>query len=784
MAPKGTPAPIDRPLSKSYLREFTGWSTAYSPGLSDPTSLREMSNVLIGRDGSAVIRPALRNLFGEHWWYHTDEETNNKVELNAIDTWETFFMADGSKAILFPLRLKNNAGIRFYAATYNELTGFYNPPMSLAEAGFVKNGEDIESEDDEIVFSNDVATIKMLQIDNKIFVLANNEPLILIDVATYNLKIFPEEGVESPAFPPLVTYTPSHNLTPSEGPARDDTLHIISASHPEKNTATAAVFYTYINDLGETLGSPVALTKLQILTAIWPVANPSSSVTDNGEKLNITVYEDELPEGATGLNIYYAEWSEVSASAIEAALVYSGEFIKTFRMASDDLVNSTRLRFFPNEETDLNTTIPLVVQNGLVAADRLILVGDGNDPARVHWSANEPGAYGNMDVTRGAGNKTLTQGELQLPSSVVLWQNPQSVDTLTILCEGVDSYSTAYYMAPGEINTQNESISFMAFEQTNATPGTVSPFGVRVFNNALYHPLEDQLMKTTANNYNINHKKMTEMIGDRWLHLRNKQRIRSEELDGRLYYIVDNPFGGPVPEGCNGNELWILDGSGDNAMWSRFAVPAVALKKVVLRGMIYMGVVTPESIMYLDTHEHMDQVRKGTTGNYTTSEKAIPWYLQTNTQGANRAHDAWAHLQQVAVTFGSFFGTMRYGIKSWTIDGKRLDMYKTYRQPVEIDMREGKHPLPFDHDDYLLVRRDVKEWFFTASSAVDPETNEVLPSYGQISLVQYRFTPVTVNVGYEYGSVETFEYGHADSNWTERTNINGIPIPALDPRRP
>jgi len=44
VAEKKTPAPIDRPLSRAYLREFTGWSTAYAPGLSDPTSLRVMEN--------------------------------------------------------------------------------------------------------------------------------------------------------------------------------------------------------------------------------------------------------------------------------------------------------------------------------------------------------------------------------------------------------------------------------------------------------------------------------------------------------------------------------------------------------------------------------------------------------------------------------------------------------------------------------------------------------------------------------------------------------------------
>ena len=48
MPPKAKlPAPIDRPLSKAYVREFTGWATADPPGISDPTSLREMDNVLI-----------------------------------------------------------------------------------------------------------------------------------------------------------------------------------------------------------------------------------------------------------------------------------------------------------------------------------------------------------------------------------------------------------------------------------------------------------------------------------------------------------------------------------------------------------------------------------------------------------------------------------------------------------------------------------------------------------------------------------------------------------------
>jgi hypothetical protein len=49
--------------------------------------------------------------------------------------------------------------------------------------------------------------------------------------------------------------------------------------------------------------------------------------------------------------------------------------------------------------------------------------------------------------------------------------------------------------------------------------------------------------------------------------------------------------------------------------------------------------------------------------------------------------------------------------------------------------------------------------------------------------VQYRYAPVSVNVGYEYGSVETFEYGR-DVALAASNTANGIPVPALDARRP
>jgi hypothetical protein len=66
----------------------------------------------------------------------------------------------------------------------------------------------------------------------------------------------------------------------------------------------------------------------------------------------------------------------------------------------------------------------------------------------------------------------------------------------------------------------------------------------------------------------------------------------------------------------------------------------------------------------------------------------------------------------------------------------------------------------------------------------DP-TGEPMPSYGQINLVQYRYTPISVNPGYEYGSIETFEYGRASSLAANVTTDypNGIPAPVVDYQR-
>ena len=81
---KATPPPIDRPLSKAYLRKFVGWSTAYPPGMSEPTSLRVMHNCSITQDGALRIRPGMRAVF--------DKPADGEI----VGTFEHFYIGQGS----------------------------------------------------------------------------------------------------------------------------------------------------------------------------------------------------------------------------------------------------------------------------------------------------------------------------------------------------------------------------------------------------------------------------------------------------------------------------------------------------------------------------------------------------------------------------------------------------------------------------------------------------------------------------------------------------------------
>lgn len=807
--PKSKPAqPIDRPLSRAYLREFSGWSTAYSPGLSEPTSLKEMRNCYVTREGALAVRPGLRSIFSRQ----TGADVLGGEQLRG--SFETFYTPAGERAILYTTSSSGQAKLR--GATYNAAEGNYLP-RSLSQLGFT--GETGDSK----FIPGSIDYMRYLQIDNKIFCMPLGSAQPLIAYVGETRKIIQPSTLALPGYRPdraLSVYVPDPswiNIDPKteqtpipaaanpgapipSQPTNEGTLRD-NGTAGTQNIYNLAYFYTISNEFGESLPSSMTFLKVRRPPSQWFMRTPDSGGGPSGtDTVDPSLASDQLVAvmptftptfyytAADGLswNLYMLAWSP------QAPMPTEGTLIGTRRLTNKPndrwlqhtpVIPTTDSTLpLPTRETPIDYSAPPRSAQGLVASDRLILVNNRDDAALIRWSSNQMGDYFNFSPSRGGGYKTLSSGNILRPVCVKLWQNPQSVDTIVILCQGVDGYSTSYYMSPASVSGQTSSTSIMGFEETTATPGTVSPFGVEVVNQALYHPLDDQLMKSTAANYNINHKSMTELIANKWVALRNKDRIVSAELNNRIYYIVDNPDGIPVPSGCRGNELWVLDVGGPNPVWSRWTIPAQSLHKIELKGKVYMGVVKPEGIFVLDDEYMVDDVL---TNRTTWSTRGIDWYAETNTQGANRAHDAWAFLQQVNITFGSFTGVVEYGIHGIDNNGMPVQVTKIFQDLRNTDYSTRPHP--WDIEDFMRVGRTLKEWSLHLGSMTGG-SGQARTSFGQVNLVQYRYTPASVNVGYDFGSVETFEYGrsldvHPAGNVLPTGYPNGIPAPYIDTSR-
>lgn len=774
-APKKIAPPIDRPLSRSYLREFSGWSTAYPPGLSEPTSLRIMENMIVTQNGALAIRPALRTVLEEGVWL------DSNYGVTAVGGIEPFYLNDGTKAFIFAVR-EEDSTVGFRIGKYDAITQRYVVlPIDDAQGFLVPQSVAT------LNFSSATTYVRYLQIDNKIFALSNaGEDMRMFwagpeKLAKRLLSITEPDYVNADrlsVLQPTSTWVAgSQNTVPTAITPSTTTLTSTTAT---SNVYNFAFFYTFNNEIGESAPSMLTVMKTQRRWSAWEkdAANDAASADQIAAIIPNTVWTNAVSQGAISWNLYMLTWSDQDAVPVEATLLRTTSMVDKTRdqagwaTMTPLLEGLDAVMGLPNNSNRYNYSDPSSAAQGLVAGDRLVLVNDRNAAAVIRWSSNLQGDYTNFSSSKGGGYKTLTSGNIYIPASVKLWQNPQSVDTITILCLGVDGYATSYYMQPASIQGGSAAQQIMGFEETTATRGTVSPFGCEVLNNALYHPLDDELTKSTASNYNINHKSMTDLIKNKWIALPDKGRIISSQFENKLFYIVNNPDGEPVPEGCNGNEIWICD-TALEGVWSRWLVPAVSLHKLEIGGKLYMGVVRPDSISVFDDQQTLDTVNDG-FGD--TVEVPIPWRFETNTQGANRAHDAWAFLSQVAVTFGDFQGSLEWGIRGWTDTGKALDIHKTYRDLNLVNPVE--RPLPWDQDDMLKLERTMKEWYFYAHSIEDA------PSRGQINAVQYRYTPASVNIGTAYGSVETFEYERARVNWAQRTTDNGIPTPFIDTRHP
>lgn len=585
-----------------------------------------------------------------------------------------------------------------------------------------------------------------------------------------------EEFLVGATIPPAETRTPNT---------------LLSDGGRAVNVYSFGFFYTFENEVGESAASKIKVVRAQRAWSDWAWETPNAAGEPSGTETNKPdraadqlvaiipeeVFDEAIAQGATEWNLYMFTWSDQEPVPVTAMRVGNKQLPADALYDRDGwlrvtplMVDAGDVAILPTLDNRYNFSDPSRGGQGLVVSDRMVMVNDPTAAAVIRWSSNKMGEYTNFTASQGGGYKTLTSGNLYVPAAVKLWQNPQSADTICILCLGTDGESVSYYMAPAQVASQSEAVNVMGFEETTGTPGTTSPYGVEVFNNSLYHPLDDQLMKTTASNYNLNHKSQTDQIRNMWERLATKYWIMSSQHDNRLYYIVNNPDGEQVQDGCKGNEVWVFDAAAKTGTWSRFLIQGHALRKIEFGGQIYMSVIRPDGVYILDPSYGMDDVVEEGT-KFVTSQP-IPWKFEFNTQGANRAHDAWCHLQQAQINLGFFQGRMRYGLRGVDLNGRVVEMSKVVKDEAPPDR------LAFDIEDQLLIRRDLKEWFFFAESLPDE------PSYGQVSLVQYRYAPISVNVGYEFGSIETFEYGRDVALAASSTTDNGIPLPYLDSRRP
>jgi hypothetical protein len=570
------------------------------------------------------------------------------------------------------------------------------------------------------------------------------------------------------------------------------------AADDDLNLYSFGFFYTFSNEIGESAPSQITVVRTKRPWGSWKWYEPDASgIPDHtkptkdptacADQLVVTppheAFDVALASGAIAWSLYMFTWGPTDAYPTTANLIakekldvssdWAGGVDSYIRATPQQPNISVGAVLVPTANTLFNSTKPSAAGQGLVAADRMVLVYDPVDAAVIRWTSNQQGNYENFSPLIGGGLKTLTSGNLMIPAVVKLWQNPQSVDTLTILCLGTDGYSTGYYMAPAQVASQTEAVNIMGFEETTATPGTTSPYGCEVLNNALYHPLDEHLLKSVASNYNINHTPLTDLIADVWRQLDLKEHIVSSQHDNRLYYLVNNPEGAPLEDGCWGNEVWVYDAAQKQGSWSRWLVQAQSLRKMRQGGQVVMSITHPTGIYYFDPEIATDDF-VDVDGN--VASRPIAWMLETNTQGANRAHDAWCNLQQANLRVGFFQGVFRYGIRGKDAYGKDVDVSKLIRDT------DTPGVTAWDLEDFMLIRKIMREWFFYAESITIDDNLQY--SSGQITYLQYRYTPVSVNIGYEYGTVESFEYGRSGLADDERNVVNGVPKPYIASARP
>ena len=166
---KAVAPPIDRPLAKAYLRQFSGWSTAYPPGQSEPSSCRIMENVMVLRNEGLAVRPGLRYTSYEET-PDMDPDTNGVAgvafDKPLVGVFEPFYLNTGEKALLFAVR-EDDDTVGFRALH------FAQPDKTVYELTDPVIGFYIPQGVTTLNFSAATKHVTYLQIDNKVLALSD-----------------------------------------------------------------------------------------------------------------------------------------------------------------------------------------------------------------------------------------------------------------------------------------------------------------------------------------------------------------------------------------------------------------------------------------------------------------------------------------------------------------------------------------------------------------------------------------------------------------------------------
>src|SRR5690606_30278719 len=256
----------------------------------------------------------------------------------------SFFLNDGTKALLFATK-EATGQVTFKVARYDEASAMYEI-ISLAEAGFAGTTS----------FSPDTTYVRYLQIDNKVFALAdstNPDDTARIFYVGAEKKIVAPKEIDRPEwitadapqviFPDAAWINSSSKTTipaaetPTAGTANQPLTGTLISSTAADNTFNFGYFYTLENELGETAASQMTVVKTKRGWSQWqfetahtnggPSGTGTSDPTRACDQLVATIpsgtWTTLMAQGAVRWNLYMATWSDTGAVPVEGTLVAS-----------------------------------------------------------------------------------------------------------------------------------------------------------------------------------------------------------------------------------------------------------------------------------------------------------------------------------------------------------------------------------------------------------------------------------------------------------------------------